>query len=111
MSGYQILIMRRIQISILLIFSIVTISKGQVTVYDELSDAAIELTTQNVVYDPGYFRMSYPNGDVPPGKGVCTDVIIRAYRKIGIDLQKEVHEDMMANFSKYPKYSYLIFLD
>jgi len=69
----------------------------------ELSDCAIELTKQEVVYDPSYFSIEYPNGDVPSGKGVCTDVVIRAYRKIGIDLQKEVHEDMKANFSKYPK--------
>ena len=69
----------------------------------KLSDAAIELTKQKVIYDPSYFSISYPNGDVPKGKGVCTDVIIRAYRKLGIDLQKEVHEDMKANFDKYPK--------
>ena len=50
-----------------------------------------------------YFSIDYPNGDVPKGKGVCTDVVIRAYRKLGIDLQKEVHEDMKANFSVYPK--------
>ena len=104
MSEYLRLILRRIQISLILVFAIIRISEGQVTIYDKLSDAAIELTEQNVIYDPGYFRMSYPNGDVPPGKGVCTDLIIRAYRKIGIDLQKEIHEDMMANFSKYPKY-------
>jgi len=55
-----------------------------------------------VVYDPGYYVMDYPNGDVPADKGVCTDVIIRAYRKMGIDLQKEVHEDMIKNFKKYP---------
>jgi uncharacterized protein len=104
MSGYHRLIFRRIQFSLILLFAIIRISEGQVTIYDKLSDAAIELTKQNVIYDPGYFRMNYPNGDVPPGKGVCTDVIIRAYRKIEIDLQKEVHEDMIANFSKYPKY-------
>ena len=46
--------------------------------------------------------VSYPNGDVPKGAGVCTDVVIRAYRKLGIDLQKEVHTDMTRNFSKYP---------
>lgn len=61
------------------------------------------LTKQMVQYDPSYFQLSYPNGDIPPNKGVCTDVVIRAYRKIGIDLQKEVHEDMKTNFSKYPK--------
>jgi len=68
-----------------------------------LSKSAIELTKQNVIYDPSYFSIDYPNGDVPKGKGVCTDVVIRAYRKLGIDLQKEVHEDMVANFNVYPK--------
>lgn len=79
-------------------------SIGQNTIeYFTLSDAAISLTKQDVIYDPSYFSIDYPNGDVPSDKGVCTDVIIRAYRKIGIDLQKEVHEDMKANFSLYPK--------
>ena len=70
---------------------------------DKLSTAALELTKDKVVYDPSYFSIDYPNGDVPIGKGVCTDVIIRAYRKLGIDLQKEVHEDMKKNFKIYPK--------
>lgn len=70
---------------------------------NQLSKAAIELTKDKVVYDPTYFSISYPNGDVPKGKGVCTDVIIRAYRKLNIDLQKEVHLDMKAHFSLYPK--------
>lgn len=70
---------------------------------DKLAAAAIELTSQKVQYDPAYFKIKYPNGDIPANKGVCTDVIIRAYRKLGIDLQKEVHEDMKSNFSKYPK--------
>jgi len=69
----------------------------------KLVKAAIELTGQYVTYNPGYFKIDYPNGDIPEDKGVCTDVIIRAYRKVGIDLQKEVHEDMMSNFEKYPK--------
>lgn len=68
-----------------------------------LSASAIELTKESVAYDPAYFKITYPNGDVPQGKGVCTDVVIRAYRKQGIDLQRLVHEDMRANFSKYPK--------
>lgn len=67
-----------------------------------LSNAAIALTNDRVTYDPSYFSIPYPNGDVPADKGVCTDVIIRAYRKLGIDLQKEVHEDMKKNFSLYP---------
>lgn len=68
-----------------------------------LSEAAVELTKDEVVYDPSYVVIDYPNGDVPAGTGVCTDVIIRAYRKLGIDLQKEVHEDMKANFKVYPQ--------
>lgn len=69
----------------------------------KLSDAALSLTKDKVTYDPSYVSIKYPNGDVAADKGVCTDVIIRAYRKLGIDLQKEVHEDMNKNFSKYPK--------
>lgn len=69
----------------------------------KLSDAALTLTEQKVQYDPQYFSIPYPNGDVPADKGVCTDVVIRAYRKVGIDLQKNVHEDMKANFNLYPK--------
>jgi hypothetical protein len=68
-----------------------------------LSNAALQLCKDAVVYDPSYFVIPYPNGDVPAGKGVCTDVVIRAYRKIGIDLQQRVHDDMKAHFSEYPK--------
>jgi uncharacterized protein len=76
---------------------------AQTNFYDRLADSTLTLTKQAVRYDPAYFQLDYPNGDVPKDKGVCTDVVIRAYRKLGIDLQKEVHEDMKANFSKYPK--------
>lgn len=68
-----------------------------------LADSAYTLTKVDVMYDPQYFSIKYPNGDVPANKGVCTDVVIRAYRKIGIDLQKEVHEDMKKHFHLYPK--------
>jgi len=61
------------------------------------------LIDHSIIYDPSYVRIKYPGGDVPADRGVCTDVIIRAYRKVGIDLQKDVHEDMKANFVKYPK--------
>lgn len=53
------------------------------------------------VYDPGYYQISYPNGDVPSG-GACTDVIIRVLRKNGMDLQQLIHEDMKKDFSAYP---------
>jgi len=69
----------------------------------KLVTAAIERTTFAVRYDGSYVRLKYPGGDVPAGTGVCTDEIVRIYRKLGIDLQKEVHEDMRANFSLYPK--------
>lgn len=71
--------------------------------YSRLASAAVNLTRENVVYDPSYFSIPYPNGDVPAGKGVCTDVVIRAYRKLSIDLQQLVHEDMKAHFDVYPK--------
>jgi uncharacterized protein len=54
-------------------------------------------------YDPAYVKIKYPGGDVPIETGVCTDVVIRAFRKVGVDLQKEVHEDMKRNFQVYPK--------
>ncbi|MBQ2380744.1 MAG: DUF1287 domain-containing protein [Akkermansia sp.] len=54
-------------------------------------------------YDPAYVRLDYPGGDVPQDRGVCTDVVIRAMRLLNFDLQKEVHEDMKQNFSRYPK--------
>ncbi|MGF1635508.1 MAG: DUF1287 domain-containing protein [Cyclobacteriaceae bacterium] len=77
---------------------------GQANFYQQLADSALVLTNQRVVYDPAYRAINYPNGDVPADKGVCTDVIVRAYRKLGIDLQKEVHEDMKFNFDMYPKH-------
>ncbi len=65
--------------------------------------AGLSQIGQTVSYDPDYVSLSYPNGDVPLAKGVCCDVVIRALRAGGIDLQKLVHEDMAANFSAYPK--------
>lgn len=70
---------------------------------EKLSNAALSIIDPDVIYTPAYVGIKYPNGDVPAKTGVCTDVIIRAYRKLGIDLQKEVHEDMKANFVLYPK--------
>lgn len=64
--------------------------------------AAIERTHHTVRYVPGYVKISYPGGDVPADTGVCTDEVIRAYRTVGVDLQKEVHEDMNQSFFAYP---------
>jgi len=69
---------------------------------DRLVKAAIERTQHSVMYDGTYFSIPYPNGDIPAHKGVCTDVIIRSYRKIGIDLQQKVHEDITRHFERYP---------
>lgn len=86
------------------IFSLTAFTSiGQSEFYKQLADSALVLTQQKVEYDPSYFSIPYPNGDVPANKGVCTDVIIRAYRKLGVDLQKEVHEDMKMNFKTYPQ--------
>ncbi|MDF1659817.1 MAG: DUF1287 domain-containing protein [Verrucomicrobiales bacterium] len=65
--------------------------------------AANYRTTQSVRYDPAYVVLSYPGGDVPADTGVCTDVVIRSYRSLGLDLQELVHEDMRAEFSAYPR--------
>ncbi len=73
---------------------------GEVT--DALVKAAIERTHHPVIYNGTYFKIEYPNGDVPSQYGVCTDVIIRSYRKLGIDLQRLVHEDMRDYFHIYP---------
>lgn len=69
----------------------------------QIVEAALSIVDPSIVYDPNYYSIAYPNGDVPANIGVCTDVVIRTYRKLGVDLQKEVHEDMKANFSIYPK--------
>lgn len=55
------------------------------------------------LYDPAYVRMQYPDGDVPADRGVCTDVVIRALRADGLDLQQAIHEDMRAHFTEYPQ--------
>jgi uncharacterized protein len=96
--------MTTFRIRLVSLLSVITVAvHGQTDFATRLSNAAIELTKDHVDYDGAYFKIAYPNGDVPAGKGVCTDVIIRAYRKLGIDLQKNVHEDMKNNFALYPK--------
>jgi uncharacterized protein len=64
--------------------------------------AAVERTHHAVSYDPGYVAIAYPGGDVPADSGVCSDEVVRSYRALGIDLQKEVHEDIVKDFSAYP---------
>lgn len=69
---------------------------------DELVRAALEQTRHDVLYDGSYRRIPYPGGDVPANVGVCADVIVRAYRALGVDLQVRVHEDMTRAFAAYP---------
>jgi uncharacterized protein YijF (DUF1287 family) len=66
-------------------------------------EAAIEQSKVTTDYDPSYVKIDYPNGDVSSDTGVCSDVVVRAFRKAGIDLQKEVHEDMERAWSEYPR--------
>jgi uncharacterized protein len=70
----------------------------------QMLQAAIEQTKYTRGYDPAYVAIAYPGGDVPRESGVCTDVVIRAFRAIGMDLQQAVHEDMKRNFAVYPQY-------
>ncbi|MEH0158603.1 DUF1287 domain-containing protein [Limibacter armeniacum] len=75
---------------VILNLTFLQVSFSQDSFYSNLAEVTVSLTQDQVVYDPSYFSITYPNGDVPKGKGVCTDVVIRAYRKLGVDLQKEV---------------------
>lgn len=56
-----------------------------------------------LLYDPSYRQIAYPMGDVPLVRGVCSDVVIRAFRSVGIDLQQELHRDMQRHFAAYPR--------
>ena len=69
---------------------------------NKLVAAATERTHHSVKYVSAYVHLDYPGGDVPANTGVCSDEIIRAYRAVGVDLQKEVHEDMVKNWPDYP---------
>jgi uncharacterized protein len=78
------------------------ILKENATPNEKIIFGSVEQTSYTFTYDPSYVKIDYPMGDVPLDKGVCADVVVRAFRKAGIDLQKEVHEDMAHNFSAYP---------
>lgn len=80
-----------------------TAGDGRADLVRRLVAAALERTSHRVVYDGSYRRIGYPGGDVPDSSGVCTDLVIRSYRRVGIDLQREVHEDMTAAFAAYPQ--------
>jgi uncharacterized protein YijF (DUF1287 family) len=77
--------------------------RGAVRFEDRLVAAAIAQVTNRVVYDGSYRAIPYPGGDIPESVGVCTDLVIRSYRAVGIDLQQRIHEDMNAAFRAYPR--------
>ncbi|MCW7538668.1 DUF1287 domain-containing protein [Aquabacterium sp. A7-Y] len=70
---------------------------------ERLVEAARRQIGVTTHYDGSYRRLAYPGGDVPDHTGVCTDVVVRAYRRLGVDLQRLVHEDMSVNWSAYPR--------
>jgi len=101
----------RAHLAVLTVFVLVTVAAAQTNVsstgghsrfLQALSAAAIQRTHRSLRYDPAYVRIPYPGGDVPSDTGVCADEVVRAYRTVGVDLQKEVHEDMLKNFAAYP---------
>jgi uncharacterized protein YijF (DUF1287 family) len=71
--------------------------------HSTIADAAVAQVGVTTIYDPAYVHLRYPGGDVPRERGVCSDVVVRAFRGAGVDLQQAVHEDMAAHFSAYPK--------
>lgn len=73
------------------------------TFSDKLAAEALKYANTPVSYDPAYFKIVYPNGDVPRGKGVAADLIVRCYRELGIDLQEKIHEEMERSFRLYPQ--------
>ncbi len=78
-----------------------TLSRAAFT--ERLVAAAVARSKVHVRCDAAYVRIPYPGGDVPADTGTCADEIIRIYRSLGIDLQKDVHEDMSKNFAVYPR--------
>ena len=76
-------------ICFIILFSVNTIFSQESFSSENISNAAIELTKDEVIYDGSYYSIPYPNGDVPDGIGVCTDVIIRTYRSLGFDFKKK----------------------
>ncbi len=92
--------------AVLTLVAEVALAQGQATPPEyamRLVRAAVAQTAVSVTYDGSYRRIAYPGGDVPENIGVCSDVVVRAYRKLGVDLQVKVHEDMVRAFGSYPQ--------
>ena len=83
--------------------TIVDGTKKAVTIRDKFILGAVTQYGVTTSYNGAYKKIAYPNGDVDISTGVCTDVIVRAFRAVGIDLQKDIHRDMKRHFRQYPK--------
>jgi uncharacterized protein YijF (DUF1287 family) len=101
--GSDIVMTRFLSIFILVALSAPELAQSAPVAGHRLERAARKQVGVTTIYDPSYRQLAYPGGDVPIDRGVCSDVVIRAFRAIGVDLQVEVHQDMRRNFSRYPR--------
>jgi uncharacterized protein len=95
--------MKRFLVVVAIFFAVAANGQAQPVQTAKFMRAVMSLENPGVAYDNQYRKIGYPGGDVPANVGVCSDVAIRAYRGVGIDLQRLVHEDMQKNFAAYPK--------
>lgn len=97
---------RRFGSALFLLFGLLNAPRswaGPPSAVDAVVTAGREQVGKTTIYDPAYVKLSYPGGDLPLERGVCADVIIRAFRAGGVDLQELVHRDMAGHFSQYPR--------
>src|SRR5882724_701161 len=94
--------MRRLLAIILCLIAVPVAADGKKSAL-ALVEAARAQVGVTLIYDPAYQQIAYPMGDVPILRGVCSDVVIRAFRAVGVDLQQELHRDMARHFAAYPK--------
>ncbi|MEA2165567.1 MAG: uncharacterized protein QOK37_3694 [Thermoanaerobaculia bacterium] len=94
--------MRKLVFSFLIILGASALATLPKPVGLQIADGAQQQVGVTLIYDPAYVSLRYPNGDVPASRGVCADVVVRAFRVAGIDLQRAVHEDMLHAFKRYP---------
>ena len=90
-------------LALAVIFLLTSSVHADSTASSALAAAARAQVGVTLIYDSSYQQIAYPMGDVPPVRGVCSDVVIRAFRAVGIDLQQELHRDMKRHFAAYPK--------
>ena len=95
--------MKQIAAAVLILPLCASAARADVPTGSKLAEAALAQVGVTTIYDPKYVKLRYPGGDLPRTRGVCSDVVIRAFRAIGVDLQVTVHEDMQRNFAAYPR--------